>query len=122
MVNGEVYEPVSDEWSGFYDWLRGGDGQLLGLRWWPFDYVEFVLEHVKHLSFARVGDKQELEIYFSERMREVDQHKSCDQDFLYDQVFRSPSGQFALAISTDNLNDTDLAALRTADAEWVSLQ
>jgi hypothetical protein len=118
-VANEVYKPVSSDWSGFYDWMRDNDGRLLGLRYWPFPETEFLEEMTKTFSYARVRPKWGIEIFFFETRSEPNPELSCDQDFIYDQVFCSASGQYAIAFATDELNDQDFRTIAAADADWV---
>lgn len=52
-VSGLLYQPVSEHWSGFYEWLRDAHGDLLGVRYWPFPETEFITEVTRGLSYVR---------------------------------------------------------------------
>jgi hypothetical protein len=104
------------EWTGFYDWLRRSNGELVGVRYCPLADNDPLFEAVRGLPYIRIASRC-LEIYFS-GVAEVDGAQSCDQEFLYDPVFRSDSGAWAIAFDTTALKDTDLTRLRQPDATW----
>jgi hypothetical protein len=107
------------DWTGFYDWLRDVDGNLLGVRYTPFEDTEFLTEHTTKLSYVKVDPSRHIEIYFSEK-RAIDAKRSCDQEFLYDAVFRSDDGDYAIGFGIEELSETDLHSLEKAEAEWAA--
>lgn len=117
----EVYRTVSSDWSGFYDWLRDDNGSLFGLRYSPFPETGFITEVVKGLPYARVYGSYAIEVFFSQQIREPVPERSCDQDFLYDQVFKTDSGKYAIAFATDGLTAAELRAISQADADWLAV-
>jgi hypothetical protein len=120
-VQNEVYRPASSDWSGFYDWLRDDSGTLFGLRYSPFPETEFITEVVKGLGYTRVYEGHAIEVFFTKQPRDPVDERSCDQDFLYDQVFRTDSGKYAIAFATDGLTETELRAISQADADWLAV-
>ena len=60
-------------------------------------------------------------MYFSER-RSVDPTLSCDQAFLYDAIFRSDDGEYAIGFGMEELNEANLRSLQDAGAEWAHVQ
>jgi len=106
-------------WTGFYDWLRDADGNLLGVRYTPFEDTEFLIEHTSRLAYAQTDPPRDIEIYFSEK-RSFDEKRSCDQEFLYDAVFRSDDGDYAIGFGIEELSETDLYSLEKSEAEWVA--
>ena len=105
------------EWTEFYDWLRDFESNLLGVRFWLSSETEFLADYAKELPYIQIDPSRYLEIYFSER-REIDQSRSCDQDFLYDGIFHSDDGQYAIGFGMGGLNETDLVSLQNAGARW----
>lgn len=105
------------EWTGFYDWLRDREGGVLGVRYTPFEETEFLTKELKALAYVKVDPPRHLEIYFSDR-REFDEKRSCDQEFLYDAIFRSGDGEYAIGFGMEELNESNLRSLEKAGAEW----
>lgn len=106
------------EWTGFYDWLRNGDGDLLGIRYTPFEQTEFLTRELKDLAYVEADPPRHIEIYFSER-RAIDPNLSCDQALLYDAIFRSDDGEYAIGFGMEELSESNLRSLETMGAEWV---
>jgi hypothetical protein len=110
-IDGQVYRPVGPEWSGFYDWLRTGDGVVVGVRYHPTEETRFLLEEALALDYAAVGRHKDLCIYFGEN-RTFDPDQSEDQDFAYDQVFVTPSRiGSGICFSTENLTEAQVSGL-----------
>ncbi len=117
-VGNKLYHDAAfGNWTGFYDWLRDAQGNLLGVRYTPFDETEFLTEQMKGLAYVKSDPPRHLEIYFSNR-REFDATLSCDQEFLYDAVFRSDDGEYAIGFGMEELNESNLRGLETRGAEW----
>ena len=82
---------------GFYDWLRNSEGQLLGVRFFPFEDFAFLFEITKQLEYVAVDQEcRWLDIYFSAD-REVDESISDDQGFGGNMILRSEDGNYALS-------------------------
>jgi hypothetical protein len=105
------------EWTGFYDWLRDRDGNLLGVRYTPFEETEFLTQEMSVLGYVKTDPPRHLEIYFSER-REFDEKLSCDQEFLYDAIFRSDDGEYAIGFGMEELSESNLRGLERIGAKW----
>jgi hypothetical protein len=120
QVGSELYVPVSPDWSGFYDWLRDNNGNLLGIRFSSFPETEFLIHALSGLPYTYVEGNDTVEIFLTSGRRRSVPERSCDQDFLYDQVFKSASGKHALAVCTDGLMETELRAISGADADWIA--
>ncbi len=105
-------------WTGFYDWLRDSDKNVLGVRYWPFKECEYVIERLEKLWYVKPNFPRDLEIYFSDR-RSFDPKLSNDQDFVYDAIFRSDNGEIALGFGIESLTEADLMSLQKTQAVWV---
>jgi hypothetical protein len=105
------------EWTEFYDWLRDSDSNVLGVRYWLGSETEFLSDYARELPYIQIDPSRNLEIYFSER-RGVNQARSADQDFLYDAIFRSDDGQYAIGFGIEGLNEADLIGLQNTGARW----
>ena len=109
------------EWTEFYDWLRNSDATVLGVRYWLSTETAFLADYAKDLPYIKIDPSRNLEIYFSER-REINQSRSCDQDFLYDGIFRSDDGQYAIGFGMGGLTETDIIGLEKLGASWAEAQ
>lgn len=117
--NKQYRDAAFGDWTGFYDWLRDVNGDLLGVRYTPSDATEFLIEHATKLSYVKADPSRHIEIYFSEN-RTTDPKRSCDQEFLYDAVFRSGEDDYAIGFGIEELSEADLHSLENAGAEWVT--
>lgn len=113
----EYRDAALGEWTGFYDWLRDADGSLLGVRYWLNEGTEFLAQQAHALDYVSVDPSRFIEIYFSDR-RQVAPKLSADQDFLYDPVFRSDDGEYALGFAMEDLGESDLRNIEKAQADW----
>ena len=105
------------DWTEFYDWLRDSAGNILGVRYWLRSDTEFLIEYAKGKEYIQSESPRQIEIYFSER-RGADAELSCDQDFLYDAIFRSDNGDYAIAFGMGGLSESDLRSLESVEAIW----
>ena len=106
------------DWTGFYDWLRDSEANLLGVRYSPFKDCEFLIERTAKLQYVKPDFPRNIEVYFFGR-RSVEPKLSCDQDFAYAAIFRSDDGEYAIGFGMENLTESDLRSLEKAGAEWV---
>jgi len=117
-VEQTTYEDVGlGDWTGFYDWLRRGDGEVVGVRYWPATRNESLFDSAQSLAYVKIGTAGSLEIRFVPSDA-VDAMRSADQEFLYDAVFRAPNGEWAIAFDTTALRESDLQRLRQLDVTW----
>ena len=118
VCEGKHYKDAGfGEWTEFYDWLRDSDSRILGVRYWLGSETEFLADHARELSYIQVNPSRCIEIYFSER-RVVNQSLSADQDFLYDAIFRSGDGEYAIGFAIGGLNENDLSSLQSLPTRW----
>jgi hypothetical protein len=109
------------DWTEFYDWLRDADGNVLGVRYWLRTDTEFLVDYAKGLGYVQADPSRYVEIYFSERRGFVPQ-LSGDQDFLYDAVFRSDDGVYAIGFGLGGLSDSDMRSLQSIEARWAEAE
>lgn len=101
--------------NGFYDWLRRANGEIIGVRWFP--YEDGALDnkntrYLKSLKYIGLGnDLREIAIYFGDS-REFEEQNSCDQDFLQNNLFISKAGKCAVSFSTANLSEKERTNLQ----------
>jgi hypothetical protein len=122
VLDGRKYIDIGiGEWTGFYDWLRDIKGNLLGVRYWLNEETETLSRQPRQFDYLRVDGTRFIEIYFSDS-RQVEPKLSADQDFLYDPVFRSDDGEYALGFALDGLGLTELRNIDGAQADWGTFQ
>ena len=122
LMNGTLYHATDfGNFTDFYDWLRASDGTLLGVRYWLRDDLVFLEQTTQKLNYVKSEPGRNLEIYFFDR-RDVDPQRSCDQQFLYDAIFRSDEGSYAIGFGTERFTDSDMARLEASGVEWARVQ
>ena len=85
------------DFTGFYDWLRNKDGEVIGVRYLPVDELKFLWHALANLPYVKVNQKiKSIEFYFSND-RTVDESVSDDQDFGSNSVYKSDDGIFAIS-------------------------
>jgi hypothetical protein len=116
-VGGRVYRSAdTGEWTGFYDWLRNRAGQVIGVRYWPFEDTLPLDELRQRLApsadVAIAPDDSHLDVYFSSD-HEVDTERSADQAFGGNRIFATDQGDLAISFDLTALQQSELALIRT---------
>lgn len=107
--------------TGFYDWLRKTEGQVIGVRYNPLKETNFPTDSIAALSYDIVRDKPpSIEIYFGAD-RSFDPMLSTDQDFGDNFLYVSRDGELVIAFGTHWLDRAEIASLRQTVADWVPL-
>jgi hypothetical protein len=112
--SGNQFLQYRDDDNGFYDWLRSPAGDIVGVRWFP--YESFLLKNKRNayltsLDYVDFGkDHLEVAIYFS-NLREIDESKSSDQDFCENCIYFSNNGLVAISFSLRNLSEAQRCLL-----------
>jgi|GEM_PF-4489811 len=87
------------DFTGFYDWLRNNDDQIIGVRYYPFKELEFLCDAIEHLSYIVIEPKTKiLSLYFSDD-HGAEQYSSDDQDFGDNRVYKSDAGEYAISFN-----------------------
>lgn len=79
MAEEHYLDSGAGDWLGFYDWLRNPRGEVIGVQQWIDETPTFPFSN----RFEGVESNSKhgvLRIFFSQS-REVDEEKSCTQDF-----------------------------------------
>lgn len=122
VLDGSSYRDAGfGDWTDFYDWLRDADGNVLGVRYWLQTDTQFLVEYAKGLGYVQADPPRYVEIYFSERRGFVPQ-LSADQDFLYDAVFRSDDGVYAIGFGLGGLSESEMRSLQGIEARWAEAE
>jgi hypothetical protein len=98
------------EWTGFYDWLRNPFGQIIGVRYWPFEHCKFLLTEPNLDPDIRVEGGGLLVFFGAEATFEP--ALSGDQDFEESRVLRGESGSFGLLLGCSNLSSAEQTELQ----------
>src|SRR5574338_1237971 len=94
-----------------FDRLVGADSRLLGVQIWPVAaYTQGFLRALPQHDYLRVYDDLYVQLYFGAG-ESADAESSGDQSLL-GRIYRSSSGEFAIAVDRSALaiSDADLAA------------
>lgn len=104
----------ADHDNGFYDWLRCLNGAVIGVRWFPYEDHALRGKRTTYLRTLKGitvdEDRLGLTVFFSEA-RAVDEPRSCDQDFLENNLFFTADGKCAISFSTDSLSEKERDSL-----------
>jgi hypothetical protein len=106
-LSGKDYEESEHgEFNGHYDWLMNPNGQIIGVRYFVFDYMKYLCSKVEKLSYCIVQDNI-IQIYFSDD-RCVDEDNSDHQDFSGDRLFTSNNDEMIMSFYLEGLSKADL--------------
>jgi hypothetical protein len=119
-IAGATYRVVpTDDYAGFYDWLRSRTGRIIGVRYWLQDGS--VLTALSRRAYVHVPpDRRCIEIFFG-KSRESDEARSNDQAFGGVSHFVADSGEWAISFETYFLEPAEIQAIREGDGRWVSV-
>ncbi len=111
---GNRYQKCSqDEDNGFYDWLRSVNGEIIGVRWYPY-YGALIGKQVRYLKELKNiildDDLLCITIYFDDQ-RIIDEPHSCDQDFLGNYLYFSKAGKCAISFTIETLTEKERLSL-----------
>ena len=79
-----------------------------------------MVDYTKRMEYVQSVRSRHIEIYLSER-RAIDARLSCDQAFLYDAIFRSDDGEYAIGFGMEELSEANLRSLQDTRAEWADV-
>jgi hypothetical protein len=123
--NGKCYRDCGfGEFTEFYDWLRNSRDEVIGVRLNLCTDTGFLSDYAQRRDYMLskdLGKFKYVEIYFSETW-DVDPHRSCDQGFVYDPVFRAEDGEVAIAFDTGWLSESELRLLEGQTSLWTEAQ
>jgi hypothetical protein len=97
--------------TGFYDWLRPSVATIVGVRYWPFENTNFLLNTLPECASISVSAAKGLTILFlaGANYRE---ELSDDQDFSESQLYSGVDGSYALLLGLSGLKPEDLMSIR----------
>lgn len=97
------------DWTGFYDWLRR-DGIIVGIRYWPFEQSQFLLEAVPSAVDLTIDSVGAILIFLGP-VSSFDEETSCDQAFEECRLLQGDAG-YALVIGFSDLPAEEAAMLK----------
>lgn len=107
------------EITGHYDWIRDS-GKVVGIRYWPFDFTEFMFDVVAKLPYVVISPhRSNFEIYFSSIPKPAS-GRSDDQHFGCNKIYFSPQGDSLITFGTGTLTRTERDSILTLDANWIT--
>lgn len=111
-ADGEKYsEAGSGDIVATFDRLVDAEGRFVGVQVWPVAaYTQGFLRELPEHEYLRVSDDLYVQLYF--RIDASDDAESSGEQSLVGRIYRSSSGEFAIAVDRTALaiTDADLAA------------
>ena len=112
-LDGRVYRDKGyGAWTGFYDWLRDRHGQIVGLRYWPFEETRFLTDSLRALPYVRVDEDRSFVEFYLADARAVDHELSDDQHFGDNRLFATDSGELGISFGTETLSEPEMDHVR----------
>jgi hypothetical protein len=97
---------------GFYDWLRGSDGQIVGARTWFLSNSGVEKFHARLASNSAIEwDEGNFMLFFSAKRKFV-AHKSDDQEFGVHRLAISSDGLLLLTYDVKLLSPDELSGIK----------
>jgi hypothetical protein len=101
MEDENFTEKPCPDWLGFYDWLRTGSGEFVGLRLFLDDPADLDFGLLTNLSGivldAQIGAKRRNVTVFFGQNRQFDERRSVSADFGGNRLFLGDNGSVAIA-------------------------
>jgi hypothetical protein len=99
------------DFTGFYDWLRQANENLVGLRWWPFEWPVFLFDVLGSRAYSSVDPAKRFVDIWSTSERTFVPELSKDHDFGGNKIFVSESLEYLLSFHVDRLSPQALERL-----------
>jgi len=110
------------DWTGFYDWLRKDSAEIVGVRYWPFERTEFLIDHLAKAKLSYVQTpvaRRRVEVYFAlVGSHGVDPRKSDDQTFGSNRIFLCKQNRWLISFDTTRLSESEIQTIRAVNARW----
>ena len=101
------------DWTGFYDWLRNPARKIIGVRYWPFENAQFILDSYTQTPNVQIDPRKGLLVFFGSQT-EYRENISGDQDFAEARVLVNSIGEHALLLGCPDLVESDFVGLQTS--------
>jgi len=108
LLNGVEYEDTGfGDFIGFYDYLRDTAGEVLGVRFFPFEDLDFAENKINLFASAK---------------KDVDESKSDDQLFVDNKLYKSKNGKLLLTFLAPTENFASDCKIYHADFAEIPLK
>lgn len=113
IFNNKTFFQFSDnDFSGFYDWLRKNNDEIIGIRFWCFDYISTLIIFLEKFNYVNIIKEKAIEIFFNENMV-YEKEISNDQDFVSSVIYLSEDkNEIAFSFDISFLNQKEANSLR----------
>ena len=102
VYKNQIYKYAgTQEWNGFYDWLRNYRNEIIGVRYFPFEDFKELASLVNRLTDCKVNTNDKGAVWFDlffTSDRNVNEKISDDQDFGGNWLFETESGDKAMSL------------------------
>lgn len=105
----------SDEFSGFYDWLRNNNGDILGIRIWMTQANIIIAPIMLGKPYVFIEKEAAWSIFFDKRysIADVNAYLSVDQDFFSIDFYKNKlREELLIVVDCAGLNDAEKQAMR----------
>jgi hypothetical protein len=105
FVNGELFsQKSSNDFNGFYDWLRDETEEIIGIRYDLFEDFAFLRNYISTLDYVNMQDNLALQITFAGKLKFCEQ-MSDDKLFTDDYIYLSDLGNYGITFSLPEANN-----------------
>lgn len=104
----------------FYDWLRRPGGEIVGVRYYPLDFLRQPLDCLRSLRCVHSEPEGRYgEIFFSS-ITDVAEEESADQAFGFVRVYASERETYALCFESSWMMPSDAKDAASVLGSWIS--
>jgi len=98
------------DWTGFYDWLRNSQSEIIGVRFCPFEQAQFLCELPALGQWVKITPQRALMVFFGSEC-DYREDLSDDQAFEEARILKSTAGRYALLLGCSDLENNELRVL-----------
>ena len=112
-INESIFQDTElGDFLGFYDWLRNDEELVIGVRFIPFERIDFLYQYSKQLDYVTIEKENKyLEIFFR-NVEYFNEWDSNDQDFGECRIFKNMNNQLLISFDAENLNENELLIVK----------
>ena len=106
---------LTDEFSGFYDWLRNSSGHILGIRIWMTQSNIIIAPVMLGKPYIITENDASWSIFFDGKhsVADVDDNLSVDQEFFPIDFYKNKLGEdLLIVIDCSGLNDGEIGTVK----------
>ena len=103
----EFKEIPIGHFNGFYDWLRNFSGNIVGVRYFPFEDADFLFDELSKLKYSKTDKvKGIIDIYFENaNCHSINEDISDDQKFGDNRIFKSLKGKLLFVFDITDVEE-----------------